>query len=73
MFKYFLQLLDMLGFEKIELAQILLEKRALINEDLRSNVYQEAPQERRPKSSKESKSTISKIISFSEQLELIFD
>jgi hypothetical protein len=64
----------MLGFEKIELAQILLEKRALINEDLRSStVYQEAPQERRPKSSKDSKSTVSKIISFSEQLELRFD
>ncbi|XP_059472919.1 activating signal cointegrator 1 complex subunit 3 [Neocloeon triangulifer] len=30
------ELLDMLGFEKIELAQILLEKRALINEDLRN-------------------------------------
>lgn len=46
----------MLGFEKIELAQILLEKRALINEDLRNDVYQEAPQEKRPKSSKDSKS-----------------
>jgi hypothetical protein len=54
--KYFLQLLDMLGFEKIELAQILLEKRALINEDLRNAAYQEVPQEKRPKSSKDSKS-----------------
>jgi hypothetical protein len=63
----------MLGFEKIELAQILLEKRALINEDLRNTVYQEAPQEKRPKSSKDSKSTVSKLFSFSRQIELRLD
>jgi len=49
----------MLGFEKIELAQILLEKRALIVEDLKSTPdFPELSNEKRAKAPKENKSKL---------------
>ncbi|CAB3373375.1 Hypothetical predicted protein [Cloeon dipterum] len=49
------ELLDMLGYEKIELAQVLLEKRTLINEDLKNAALFEAAPEKKNKPLREPK------------------